>query len=227
MQLAEISYTDGKPSILVVDDHPLFSHGMQELLRSSGLAGHVQIAAGGSEAIQLIRSRHFDYLLLDLRMPGKDGLATLAELAGLEQAQKPAPVIMSSFNDIYYLKSALLWGVKGYILKNTSLRELRRAFQQLLAGRSYFSPEITPLLAGPFCELNLEKAGKPLSIQEKKILRYICMQFDNQEIARELSLSVFTVKRHKQNIKEKTGALNTAGLVTYALRNNLLGLNDL
>ncbi len=205
--------------ILVVDDHPLVRSGLiAELSKASDLtvAGE---AADGDEAIERVRTLKPDLVLLDIALPGKNGLDVLKEL----QAESPdlKVLILSGFPERQYAIRCLKNGAKGYITKDTASAELVTAIRRVMNGGKFISASLAELLAG---EIHADPKHLPheeLSDREFEILSLIGQGNTVSRIADILSLSVSTVNTYRSRILTKMNMETTAQLIRYALDNNL------
>ncbi len=214
--------TNSMRQLLVVDDHPLFRLGLAELLGELEGVGGVDQASDGEEALEKIRSKKYDMVFLDVEMPKKNGADTLADIRELSDA--PKVIIISMHAERDKIQQFYGKGVNGYILKNTSVKELNLAMSLIMDGEEYYSRQVLETLVK-------SKKGQsngsvlaetPLTPQEIRVLELVCQQESNEEIARQMSLSVLTIKRHRQNIKDKIGAKNTVGFVLYAIKSGIV-----
>jgi DNA-binding NarL/FixJ family response regulator len=214
--------------ILIVDDHELVREGVRLLLES---LPHMQVsideASNGSEAIRKCNGRHYDVILMDIRMPGIDGITATAEI--LKKSDTKI-VGLTMHAEEAFAEKMLQAGAKGYILKNAGSGELEKAINRVMQGGLYFSSDISNRLLErrerdkmtrkPRLEKRPEYAL--LSGREKEILKMIADQYTNDQIASELNLSKRTVDSHRRNIMMKLNVKNTAGLIKSAMEMNLL-----
>lgn len=209
--------------IILADDHTLFRSGLRNLLE--GISGFSVIgeASDGEQLLELLGREDPDIILLDIEMPRMNGIRA----AELLLARRPdlRIITLSMYGDEdYYFKMVSL-GVKGFILKNSGIDEVVNAIETVASGGSYFSQEllftlVSNLKSAPVTE-ELENS-EALSARESEILLHICRGESNNEIADALFISKRTVDKHRSNILAKTGCKNTANLVVYAIKNNLV-----
>jgi len=210
--------------MLVVDDHPLFRYGLAELLLELEGVEEVDQASDGNEAMEKIRETSYDLVFLDVEMPNKNGAATLADIRQLESP--PKVIIISMHANLDKIQQFYGKGVSGYILKNTSVRELNLAISLIMDGEEYYSRQVLETLVKSKKRFSHEALTEtPLTPSELRVLELICQQESNEEIARQMSLSSLTVKRHRQNIKDKIGAKNTVGFVLYAIKHGVITMS--
>jgi len=133
-------------------------------------------------------------------------------------------IALTMMNDNLHIKKMMNAGASGYVLKNCSQAELKKAIETVTAGDTYYSPEVTETVMTALMKKRSKTAvNMPLTEREKEVLILVVEENTNQEIADKLFISQRTVDAHKRNLLEKTGSKNIAGLVVYAINNNLMG----
>lgn len=210
-------------NIVLTDDHALFRNGLKMLL--SGYEGFTIVgeASNGNELLRILATTPVDIILLDISMPEMDGI----EAATIIVKDYPTVQIitLSMFGEEdYYFKMVSL-GVKGFLLKNSSIDEVVLAIRTIADGGSYFSGELLSSLVDSLQYAHNqteEEDDNTLSQREKEILFQICKGLSNQEIGEKLFISKRTVDKHRANILAKTSCKNTANLVVYAIKNGLV-----
>lgn len=217
-----------KVNILIADDHHVFRLGLITLLKELSFVGELYEAATGLEVIEVIVSKPIDIVLLDIEMPGLNGIDALKQLKERIGDQMPKILVLSMFSFQQYLLELHKLGISGYLLKDSGMKEIVRALEIIADNQEYYSPKIAQVLFEALVnDSQYKKKDKPsviLSTQEQKILALICEQYTCNEIAEKMFLSSFTVKKHRQNIILKTESENTVGLVLYAIRNGIITL---
>ena len=214
--------------VLVADDQRVVREGLTMLL---GLIDDVEVvaqAADGVEAVELAAAHRPDVVLMDLRMPRREGAeATREILASLPQT---AVLVLTTYADDASLFPALEAGARGYLTKDASAEEIEQAIRAVVAGRTHLDPAIQQrLVAAVLDRAPAGAAAEPpegplpdeLTPREAEVLRLIAAGLSNQEIADQLVVSGATVKTHVNRIFFKTGARDRAQAVRYAYRHGL------
>lgn len=205
--------------IILVDDHSLFRNGLHGLLDRCGGFRVVAEAGSGEEFLELLPGTDADVVFMDFSMPGIDG-AQATERALLLRPELKI-VTLSMFGEESYYTRMVEAGAKGFLLKDSDIGDVIEAIETVMAGGSYFSPQLLASLTGRM-RTREDAADEQLSSREREILVAVCRGLSNQEIADELFISKRTVDKHRANILEKTGCKNTASLVVYAIRNGIV-----
>jgi len=207
--------------ILLVDDHTLFRNGLKMLLDT--LPGYEVSgeASNGREFLELISKYDYDIVFLDIEMPEINGIE--ASKKALELKSDLKIITLSMYGDEEYYDQMLEAGAKGFLLKNTNLQEVKTAIDTVMTGGNYFSQELMQNLLRNYKSVRDTKEPEAeLSEREIEILLLICSGLSNQEIGDRLYISKRTVEKHRANIHSKTNCKNTAGLVMYALKNQMI-----
>ncbi|HEY3388279.1 MAG TPA: response regulator transcription factor [Prolixibacteraceae bacterium] len=207
--------------ILLVDDHTLFRNGLKMLLGT--LTGYEVTgeASNGREFLELIAKNEYDIVFLDIEMPEINGIEAAKRAIELKPELKI--ITLSMYGDEEYYDQMVDAGAKGFLLKNTNLQEVKTAIDSVINGGNYFSQELMQNLLRNY--KSVKEAKEPesdLSEREIEILLLICSGLSNQEIGDQLFISKRTVEKHRANILDKTNCKNTAGLVMYAIKNQLI-----
>lgn len=206
--------------VLLADDHAIVRAGLREILADTGDIVVAAEASNGQEALARVRGEDFDVAVLDLSMPGRNGI----ELIRLVKAEKPKLriLVLSMHSEQQYAVRALKAGASGYLTKETAADQLVAAIRRIAAGGAYVSPETAERLALDAGTRTEAAPHARLSDREFQVFQMIARGASVSEIARELSLSVKTVSTHKTRLLEKMGLANQAELVRYALEHKLL-----
>ena len=214
---------NGMPlKILVVDDHEVAREGLANLLTTP----QIQVAglvSSGPDAVQRLSEEDFDAVLLDVRMPQKDGLATLEEI---RNRYHDLPVVMlSTYDNPTYVARAAALGATDYLVKTTAHVSISSVLRSLASGQPPSSDSVMVQLQRKMLEeVDKQKIpdGIPLTGREAQVLRHIALGLSNKEIARSLSISVETVKEHVQNVLRKMKANDRTDAAVRAVRMGLL-----
>ena len=198
-------------TVLLVDDHALVRRGFRRLLEDDPSIAVLGEASTGEDAVRLADELKPRVVVMDVAMPGMNGLAaTRAILARVPDAKI---LMLSMHSEATLVKQALKAGARGYILKNALDLDLASAVKRIAAGEKVVDPAVA-----------LPARGKPkLTARELEILQLICNGLSNREIAAKLDLSMNTVAVHRANIMNTLGLHKTAELVVYAIQNGLIG----
>jgi DNA-binding NarL/FixJ family response regulator len=209
--------------VAVADDQAVVRMGLRALLdREPGLEC-VGEAADGAAALQLIRRTRPDVLLLDIRMPGMDGLATLRAIAGDRELSGTRIVVVTTFAVDEYIFAALQAGASGFLLKDSAPDELAGAVRVVAAGEALLSPAITRKVIGLFGRHGTEPVEglDTLTPRERELVAWVATGRSNEEIAKELVISPDTVRTHVSRAMVKLHARDRAQLVVFAMRAGL------
>ncbi len=194
--------------VVIADDEPLLRHGLRVLLTAGGRVEVVAEAGDGAEAVRAVRAHRPDVLLLDVQMPGTDGLTALRELAGVPVAV----AILTTFDLDEYVARALDLGAAGFLLKDADPDTLVRAVADLAAGGAVLDPRITarllPRLRTAGLSLHRARAIDALSVRERQVLDQIADGRANAAIAELLGLTEATVKSYVSQVLTKLGVHN-------------------
>ena len=205
--------------VILADDHPLVTEGVRAVLETFEQIAVVASVTNGRDAVDTIERLSPDVTLMDLNMPGMNGL-TATELV-LERDPTARIVILSMHDNPEYISTALRHGARGYLLKDVPTEEIVTAIERVHAGETYLCTGTEGALE-PLGENDRE----PLTSREQMVLLRLARGQSNKEVARDLDISVRTVETHRKNIKRKLGIDTTAGLTRYVLESGLLGLDD-
>ena len=210
--------------VAIADDHKIFRKGVILSLRPYTNIKFVQEADNGDELLEGLPTAEPDVILMDLRMPQKDGIETTKIVSKLYP--HIYVVVLSMYEDERFVYHLMENGANGYLLKNAEPQEIRKAIMdvyekgyylnnfvnRILLKRTHAKQKVVP-------SLNSEIT---LNDKERDVLRYICMEFTAQEIAQKMEISPRTVEAIKDRLMERFGSKNTAGLVFFAVKNNLV-----
>ncbi len=203
--------------VLCVDDHPLVRKGIASILANEPDIRLVAEAATGREAIEEFRRVRPDVTLMDLRMPGVDGIA--ASKAILAEFPDAKIIALTSYDGDQDIFRALEAGARGYLLKDMVHTEVLRAIRTVYAGKRLVPPQVAERLADAL-------PGTTLTPREIEVLRLVARGLGNKEIADQLGTASGTVKMHLQKILSKLGASDRTHAVTIALQRGILTLDS-
>lgn len=212
--------------VCIADDQPLMRQGLESLLAISDDVTVVGHAGDGDEALAAVAAHAPDVLLLDLRMPGRDGIATLEALR--ERGVVVAVLVLTTFDDDELVLRALRAGARGYLLKDVGLEELLGAIRTLADGGTLVQPALTERLLRTIDSLPVPDdfahlpTPEPLTPRETEILRLLAGGFTNREIAEAMFLAEGTVKNHISTLLTKFGVRDRTRAVLRALHLGML-----
>jgi len=210
--------------ILVADDHTIVREGVKQLLSEENdfvVAGE---AANGLEVLKLLRDQSFDVLLMDMSMPGRNGIELIKQVKG--EKPKLAILVLSMHKEKQYAVRALKAGAQGYLTKESAPAQLVSAIRKVAGGGMFISDGVAERLALELGGNHDEAPHTQLSDREYQIFTMIVVGSPIGGIADELSLSVKTVSTHKTRILQKMRMTSSAELIHYAIRNKLIELPD-
>ncbi|MFI9590555.1 response regulator [Nonomuraea sp. NPDC052265] len=209
--------------VAVADDQAVVRMGLRALLEREPGMECVGEAADGAAALDLIRRTRPDVLLLDIRMPGTDGLATLRAVAADPALGGTRIVVVTTFAVDEYVFAALQAGASGFLLKDSAPDELVNAVRVVAAGEALLSPSITRKVIGLFGRSGAEPVAglDTLTPRERELVAWVATGRSNDEIARELVISPDTVRTHVSRAMVKLRARDRAQLVVFAMRAGL------
>ena len=206
--------------ILIADDHPIVRQGFKQVLSETADLVVADEAGNGQEVLALVARKDYDVILLDISMPGKNGLEVLKELR-ITNAKIPV-LILSIYPEEQYAIRALKAGASGYLTKASAPEELISAIRKVSRGGKYISSSLAEKIAYEL-DGDAEKAPHDtLSDREYQILLMIASGKTVSDIADEMCLSVKTVSTYRSRILDKMKMKNNAELTTYAIRNKLV-----
>lgn len=208
--------------VLLVDDHALVRGGLRALI--GGFAGFTVVgeAADGREALARVSELQPDIVVMDLSMPGLNGLDATARI----HAEHPhcAVLALSMHTAAHYVGEALRAGAAGYLIKDSAPNELEHGLRAVAAGQRYLSPQV----AGqpPAAASGAPSGAEPLTARQREILQLIAEGRSTREIATRLFISVKTVETHRAQIMQRLGIFDVAGLTRHAIRIGLVSSEE-
>ena len=223
--------TGSKIRIVVADDHPIFRDGLCKLLALEEDFEVVAQASDGRQVLEVLQQYEPDVLLLDLKMPGLDGLATLQRLQAAKN--KTRVIVLTASDDKNEFVQAMKLGTSGIVLKQTATELLIKSIRKVHAGEIWMDSHTTAAVIRTFVAAedappapqnvppSRDRERSPLSQREREIVALVAQGFKNKEMAEKMFISEQTVKNHLHNIFDKLGVSDRLELALYAIHNNL------
>ena len=218
---------------ILADDHELVRAGIRALLQNIPEVDVVGEASNGEEALRLVASLQPDVALLDIAMPGLNGLETAARITA--EFPQVRVIMLSMYADEEYVLQALRAGATGYLLKGARRPELELAVSAVVQGETYLSPAASKHVVGDFVQratggtdakASEQRQAERLTPRQREILQLIAQGQTTKEMARTLSLSVKTVEMHRSQLMDRLGIHDVAGLVRYAIRTGMISPSE-
>lgn len=206
--------------ILIADDHAIVRKGLVQILQEEFPLAQITEVDNGNDAIKMVNELIWDIILLDISMPGRNGVETLKQIrvSGIK-----APVLMLSMHsEEQYAIRVLKAGASGFLSKLSATDELLIAVHRVLSGKKYITASVAEKLAESLGENENKSTHENLSDREMQVLQLIATGKTVSEIAEEISLSVNTISTYRARILEKLNLNNSAELTRYAIDNNLV-----
>ncbi|HTD13933.1 MAG TPA: response regulator transcription factor [Chthoniobacterales bacterium] len=201
-------------TVVIADDHPVVREGLVAIFKSQKDIKVIAEATDGEETLELCSQHLPDVLLLDLRMPKKDGLQVITELTA-RRVSRPRVIVMTTYESEEDIRRTLKAGAKGYLVKGTAPQQIRESIRRVAAGESLIPPNIAAKLA--------ESMARPeLSERESQVLRYMATGRSNKEIGQILYISENTVKAHVKSILTKLDAMGRTEAIAIATKRGLI-----
>jgi DNA-binding NarL/FixJ family response regulator len=212
--------------IALADDHTLVRAGIRALLEAGGKVEVVAESGDGREALEMILRHRPDVALIDLGMPGMNGLELARRLT--QEAPRTRVIVLSMHAEASYVRQALKAGAAGYLVKGASVSELPLAIESVMRGETYLSPRVSQTAVE---QLLRNDTGDPdpleaLTARQREILQLVAEGKSTKEIAAALQLSVKTVETHRARIMDRLGIRDVAGLVRLAIRAGLVSADS-
>lgn len=206
--------------ILVVDDHFMVRRGITELIKKIKNISSVDEAKNGKEALKKISINIYDIVLLDVSMPGENGLEILKQID--RHNSKVAVIMLSMYSDEHYVARAIKAGASGYLSKDNSPDELEHAIITVSKGKQYFSSDIKKTLLYKTIMVKGDATHSGLSNREFQVMTMIASGMNVTTIANELNLSVKTISSHRAHILNKMKMKNNSQITHYAIKEGLI-----
>ncbi|MEX2263113.1 MAG: response regulator transcription factor [Bryobacteraceae bacterium] len=214
--------------IMIADDHPIFRDGLKKLLSLEEDFRVVAEASDGREILEVLDKHDPDVLLLDLKMPGADGLTTLQKLQAGQRRTKV--IVLTASEDKNEYIQAMKFGTSGIVLKQTATELLIKSIRKVHAGEIWLDSHTTAAVMRQFAapgpsvpapSATRDRERSPLSQREREIVALVAQGFKNKEMAEKMFISEQTVKNHLHNIFDKLGVSDRLELALYAIHKNL------
>jgi DNA-binding NarL/FixJ family response regulator len=213
-------------NILLADDHTLVRAGIRALVEQLPAVKVVGEAKDGREALRLVKERKPDLILMDVAMPGLNGLEATARVS--KEFPDVKVIILSMYANEEYVREAIKAGAAGYLVKRSAATELERAITAVARGEKYFSPLVS-------AHVNRDRDGNVsadrasidrLTPRQREILQLIAERHSTKDIAGILNISIKTVETHRSQLMERLDIYDVPGLVRFAIRAGLVSLDE-
>lgn len=209
--------------IVIADDHEIFRNGFKLLLQDQNMVELAGEAEDGRQLVEVAHQQLPHVVITDIKMPRMDGIAATKRIR--EELPEIGVIALSNFNDDGFVMEMLEAGAKGYLLKNTNRHELMTAIKAVYEGEAYYcsgtSNRLIQLIAESRIHAYKSKKKVELTPREIDVIRLVCKQYTNKEIASELNLSIRTIESYREHIQEKIGVRNSVGIAVYAIKNKI------
>lgn len=207
--------------IIIADDHPLFAEGLKAILgESSNNVEVIAIAGNGRVLIDCVHQHQADMVLMDLNMPGMDGVDTLRILK--KDFPSVKVLVLTSYFQPELVREVKILGADGYMLKNSTITQLREAIEAVAGGNTWFTAETTAVPSDSSYFLDDFMKKYQLTRREVEIIRMIGHGFTTKEIGDKLFVSEFTINAHRRNISRKLNIHTPVGLLNFAKEQGLI-----
>ena len=213
--------------VLLADDHPIVRQGLRNLLNSEQDFKIVGEASDGLSALELVDKERPDVLVVDMMMPGLNGLEVIRR--AIHSFPSLRIIVLSMQNADAYVVDAFKFGASGYILKDTGPAELIQAIRDVVNGQRYLSPALSERFGNPYTLPSDEISDDPynrLTNREREIFQLIAEGNTSTEVAARLSISVRTAELHRSNVMEKLSLHSQNDLIRYALKRGIISLDN-
>ena len=208
--------------IILADDHAMMREGLRSILESELGYSVIAQAGNGRETVQLVKTHAPDLVIMDISMPGLNGIEATRQI--LQDAPGTRVIALSMHADKRFVGEMLSAGACGYLLKQSAMDELQQAIQTVMAGKTYITPEIAGVVIQEYVQMKKGADREELTAKEREVLQLIAEGLSTKEIALKLSVSVPTIETHRQHIMAKLHLHTVAELTKYAIRTGLTSL---
>jgi len=206
-----------KIRLIIADDHPIVRQGLVNIVEQNDAYEIVAQSGDGQETLRLVNELNPDIVLLDISMPGLDGLQIVKEAK--DKSVNSKFIILTMYDDAEYFDRAMELGVKGYLLKENAVNQLTECLDAVNGGSHYICPEVSGHLVNRQFEKDKLTPLDKLTKTEQQILRLIAENKTSKKIADELFVSLRTIQNHRNNITHKLGLTGHNKLLQFALEN--------
>jgi DNA-binding NarL/FixJ family response regulator len=210
-------------NIVLADDHEIFRDGFRVMLKKIPQINLIGEASNGKELLNIAQTLNPDVIITDIKMPEMDGIEATRLLTGM--FPDIGIIAFSMFDEENLIVDMLEAGARGYLLKNAPKEEIITAVKSVYKKQNYYcsstSAKLTLMIANSNYNPNKKSVRPVFSDKEIKVIKLICKEYSNKEIADQLSLSKRTVEGYREKILEKINARNTVGIVVYAIKNKI------
>lgn len=216
-----------RTTILLADDHRIVRQGLRALLTGEADFEVVGEADDGREALELVKRLTPDVLVLDLMMPGLNGLEVARQLP--RQSPGVRVVVLSMYDDEGFVLEALANGVSGYVLKDSNSSDLVHAVREVAAGRRYLSPPLSDRAIEAYqlrAKVGTMDKHETLTTREREVLQLSAEGHTSSEIAARLGISTRTAETHRSRLMHKLGLHTQSDLIRYAIRRGVIPMGD-
>lgn len=207
--------------VLIVEDHPIFSDGLQDILAAEASISLANKLSDGNEVLPFLAKNQIDLILLDINLPGIDGLSLLKAIKN--KHPKTSILILTQYDKAAFIQNAIESGADGYLLKNLARDEVISAVSKVLSGESYFAKEAMDSLVSSMRRQGTQHEVK-LTKREVEVMTLLAKGFTVNELAEKLFISGHTAETHRRNIMAKMKFKNRAELTVYASEHGYLDL---
>jgi DNA-binding NarL/FixJ family response regulator len=217
-----------KITVLLADDHTVVRQGFRVLLEAEADLAVVGEAQTGRQAVELVKKLKPEVVVMDIAMPVLNGLEATRQI--LREAPSARVLILSSYSDDEYVNELHSAGASGYLLKQSAVTDLVKAIREVRRGKTFFGAAISQRLIAHYRQsvlhgTSVNKRSDRLTSREMEVLQLIAEGWVNKQIASELSLSIKTVEKHRQQLMNKLGIHDIAGLTRYAISKGVVRMN--
>jgi len=207
--------------LIITDDHPIVRDGIKAILSAEKDIQIVAYVKNGEELLQVLEKTKTDVILMDINMPGMNGIDATRNVK--EKYPNIKILCFSQYDDKRFVRQVLKRGANGYLLKISAADELAQAIRTIVKGDLYLSEEL-PDISNESRKKQSKYSTIKITSRERDILNEICQEKNNHEIATSLMITHNTVETHRANLLLKVGVKNTAGLVRWAVENDIVNL---